>query len=155
MSEPRTERLPFPRRFARPFHVAYTHAQKGEDGFALVELLVSLVILALALGTAFEAISIGLRNTAKAERLAKASSLAQSLLARTGSEIRLQSGIITGEFNASFRWKLHTTPYGEDADRKAWPVNAYTVQAEVTWSEGTREQSVTLTTLRLGPKGQP
>lgn len=156
MSVSRTERaLPFPRRLARLFHRMRHQPQGGEDGFALVELLVALVILALALGTAFEAISMGLRNTAKAEQLAKASSLAQSLLARAGTEIPLQPGVTSGQFDNNFRWQLQTTPYGDDADRKAWPVNAYTVQAEVTWNEGMREQSVTLTTLRLGPKGQP
>lgn len=136
-------------------NVARHQLRDPDDGYALVEMLVSLVILSLALGTFFEAISIGLQNTARAERLAKAGMLAQSLLARVGSELPLQPGVTKGRFDATYRWQLLTTSYGDESDRRAWPVAAYLVQADVMWSDGIRERSVTLMTLRLGSKDIP
>jgi hypothetical protein len=43
--------------------------------------------------------------------------------------------------------------YGDAADRKQWPVAAYTVVAEVSWDPGPASQPIELRTLRLGPKG--
>jgi general secretion pathway protein I len=120
-------------------------------GFTLVEIIVALAILALSLNVILPAISDALWRTAEAEAQAEAASLARSLLAQAGSAVSLNNGAAAGEFENGFRWRLQVTPYGS-ADQAA-PVRAYRVAAEVVWGEPSREQSLTLSTLRLGANG--
>jgi general secretion pathway protein I len=126
-----------------------------EAGFTLLEVVAALAILALLLGVLLGLLSDGLRRTGQAEAMAEAGSLAQSLLARVGTELPIQPGVTAGEFQNGARWRLQMEPYGDAADRRAWPVDAYTVSAEIAWGDRTHEQSVVLTTLRLAPKEPP
>ncbi|MEJ1968867.1 MAG: type II secretion system protein [Rhizomicrobium sp.] len=61
------------------------------DGFTLVELLVSLAILAVALSVLFGAVSSALDRTRKDRNDALASSLVQSLLERAGGDRPLRA----------------------------------------------------------------
>jgi general secretion pathway protein I len=123
-----------------------------EDGFTLVEIVVALAILALSVTVLLGVISDGLRRTDQAARMARATSLAQSLLAKLGTELPAQQGETTGELADGFRWRLRLEPYGDNVDRQQWPVGAYNVSAEIAWGAGGGERSVVLTTLRLGAK---
>ena len=123
-----------------------------EAGFTLLEVVAALAILALSLGVLLGLLSDGLRRTGQAEAMAEAGSLAQSLLARVGTELPIQPGVTAGELPNGVRWRLQMEPYGDAGDRRAWPVDAYVVSAEIAWGDGAQERSVTLTTLRLAPK---
>jgi len=125
---------------------------EGEAGFTVVEVVVALTILALALGVLLNVMSNSVRQTGRAETVAEAGSLAQSLLAEIGAELPLRDGQITGQSDRGFRWRVQIDAYGDGTDRREWPVAAHRVLAEVLWSDGLQERSVTLTTLRLGPK---
>jgi len=124
----------------------------GEAGFTVVEVVVALTILALALGVLLNVMSSSIRQTGQAETVAEAGSLAQSLLAKIGTELPLRDGWITGQSDRGFRWRVQIDGYGEGTDRREWPVAAHQVLAEVLWSDGPQERSLVLTTLRLGPK---
>ncbi len=84
------------------------------DGFTLVELLVSLAILAVALSVLFGAVSSALdpRWTVprKDRNDALASSLVQSLLERAGGDRPLRAD--AGVYSNGMRWRLVVTPYG-------------------------------------------
>ena len=123
-----------------------------ESGFTLVEIVVALAILALSVTVLLGVISDGLRRTDLAARTAQATSLAQSLLGRLGTELPVQQGETSGELAGGFRWQARIEPYGDNADRDQWPVGAYHVSVDVAWGAGDAERSVTLTTLRLGAK---
>jgi general secretion pathway protein I len=128
--------------------------REDEGGFTLVEVIVALAILALSATVLFNVISNALQQEAQAQSIAEASSLAQSLLARVGTELPLAAGESTGAAESRFQWRLHTEEYGEPTDRQRWPVAAYQVSAEVRWRDGAQDRSVALTTLRLGPRIQ-
>jgi general secretion pathway protein I len=127
--------------------------QNGEAGFTVVEVVVALTILALALAVLLDVISNSIRQTGQAETVAEAGSLAQSLLAKTGTELPLRDGQITGQSDHGFHWRVQINAYGDGTDRREWPVAAHQVLAEVTWTDGLQDRSVVLSTLRLGPKG--
>ena len=134
-----------------------SHSPREKDesrqaGFALIEVLVALAISALALSVLFAVLSDGARRTSHAEKLARAALQAQSLLAAVGSQIALKQGLTTGQLDDGLRWQLRIDGYGDSADRRAWPVTAYQVSVEMAWTDGGRERSLGLTTLRLGPK---
>jgi general secretion pathway protein I len=124
----------------------------GEAGFTVVEIVVALTILALALGVLLNVMSNSVRQTGRAETIAEAGSLAQSLLAEIGRELPLRNGQMTGQSDHGFRWRVQIDPYGDGTDRREWPVAAHQVSAEVFWTDGLQERTLVLTTLRLGPK---
>jgi general secretion pathway protein I len=137
------------KRIRRPLQLA---GRRNEAGFTLPEIIAAIAILALALGPIVGHVSNALHRTSQAEAMAQAGSLAQSLLARAGSELAIAPGTTTGEFASGYRWRLEVTPYGNAEDQRAWPVAAYSVSVEV-MPGNMQERSVMLTTLRLVPKG--
>jgi general secretion pathway protein I len=132
-----------------------THRSSQRDGgFTLVEVILAIAILALSAGVIFPVMSDSIRNTHRADALADASTLAQSLLAKVGNEIPLQEGELRGQTGKGLQWRLQMLRYGDAADRKQWPVAAYTVVAEVSWDPRPASRPVELRTLRLGAKGE-
>ncbi|HEY7550098.1 MAG TPA: hypothetical protein VH913_11350 [Hyphomicrobiaceae bacterium] len=128
-------------------------AERSEGGFAILEMLVALAIVALALGVLLAVLTDGIRRQGRAERLASAVLDAQSLLARVGADAPLRAGVTGGTLANGLRWQLRVEPYGDGADRKAWPAAAYRVLVEVmAEDDDPNVPLVRLATLRLGPK---
>ncbi len=132
-----------------------SESRNGEAGFTLVEIVAALAILALSLSALLGVLSDGIARSGQAKEHAQAGSLAQSLLARVGTEIPIRQGTTTGEFPEGYRWRLQIEPYGDAADHRAWPLAAYSVSAHVTWGSGAPERSVALTTLRAVARESP
>lgn len=129
--------------------------QTREAGFTVVEVVAALTLLAAALGLLLNIMSTSIRQTGRAETLAKATSLARSLLAKVGRELPLNDGETRGHPDGEFLWRVIIDPYGDGSERREWPVAAHQVSAQVSWRDGLDERSLTLTTLRLGPKEPP
>jgi general secretion pathway protein I len=123
----------------------------GEAGFTLVEVIAAFAILAFAFSILLGVISDGIWRAAQAEIEAEAGTLAASLLAEAGTEAVVTSGERVGQNRDALRWRLRTEPYG-GGDESQGPIGAYRVTAEVFWRNGVRERSVSLSTLRLGPR---
>lgn len=64
----------------------------AEAGFSLLETLVAVALTALVLGAAYQVVGAGAGATRRAERALAAISLAESALARVGSETPLRPG---------------------------------------------------------------
>jgi general secretion pathway protein I len=125
---------------------------KDDRGFTLIEVVAAIAIVAVLAGVIFQIISGSIRSTHRAQSLANAGALAQSLLARVGNEIPLREGQLDVDTDLGLHWHLQMRRYGDAEDRKQWPVAAYIVTAEVTLQNNPSSRSVTLTTLRLGAK---
>lgn len=93
-----------------------------------------------------------------AEGYTVAVQIAESTLAKVGSEIPLKDYQGAGDQNKKYHWHLTVTPYSpsvESFDPKKIPAQLYKVQVVVEWGdegsgEGTRQFQ--LTTLRLAAK---
>jgi general secretion pathway protein I len=127
-------------------------SQNSQAGFTLVEIVAAMAILTLSLSALFGVLSDGLGRASQAETHARATTLAQSLLAQVGTEIAVRQGTTTGELADGFRWRLQVEAHGDAADTRAWPIAAYGVSAEVLWGAGAQERSVVLKTLRIVPR---
>ncbi len=122
----------------------------GESGFTLIEVLVSFVIVALAMGALLQIFSSGLRSGYIAEQYSAAVLLAESKLEATGIEDRLVEGETSGAFDNGFRWTVSVRAYddGADADQPG-TVEAFAVAVTVAWDGSAGERSFELETLRL------
>ncbi|MGH6943465.1 MAG: type IV pilus modification PilV family protein [Geminicoccaceae bacterium] len=118
-------------------------------GFTLLEVLVALVIFALAFGVFAQIVQTGLRQSASADAISAATLLARSQLARVGVELPLEVGDTAGEAEDGLRW--HTEIRLAEPPPEQSDLAAYLVRVTVAWSESRREREVTLTTLQVGP----
>ena len=85
--------------------------RRGEAGFTVVEIVVSLSILALSLSALLFVISNAVVQTGRAENAAQAASLAQSLIAEVATDTPLRNGEWTGTSENGLRWRLRMEPY--------------------------------------------
>ncbi len=113
-------------------------------GFSLIEVVVSFIILALALGALMSGLAAGVRGTDRAAQASLALLYAESLLAETGASVPLAVGETTGERDGGYRWKRDIRPYPV---KPAEGVTPYQVSISVT--PPGRGNAITLTTLRL------
>ncbi len=127
-------------------------ARRQNGGFTLLEVLVAFTVLAISLGVLFEIFSTGMRASRSAEEFTRATLLAESRLATIGIEQELEEGESTGESEDGYAWRVAVRPYrldGAEAEGVPPPIEAYEVIVTVSWGQGSRERSVSLTTLRL------
>ena len=123
----------------------------SSSGFTLLEVLVALVIFALAFGVLAQIMQTGLRQSAGAQSVAAATLLARSELARVGVEMPLQVGRAEGQTEDGMRWQTEIEVVeGPDEDQS---LALYQVQVTVAWGSSPAEQ-LSLTTLRAGPPSQ-
>lgn len=122
---------------------------EAERGFTLVEVLVAFALLAISLGFLMHVIANVLNRTSEADLRSGAVQVGQSLLDRVGVDLPLEDGSSGGESGSRYRWQLEIGPYGDEDDRRSWPVVAHQVTVTVTWGEN---GSLSLSTLKLGPK---
>src|SRR5260370_3718660 len=114
---------------------------RGDAGFTVVEVVMALTILALALGVLLNVMSNSIRQTGQAETAAEAGSLAQSLLAKIGTELPLRDGQITGQSDRGFRWRVQIDAYGDGTDRRGEPGAPPPGLAERFWRDALRTRS--------------
>lgn len=124
---------------------------EGDGGFTLVEILVALVVFALAFGVLAQIMQTGLRQSTVARSLAGATMLARSELARVGIEVPLQVGAVEGESEDGLHWQTEIELLVEASEDQSLAL--YQVQVTVAWGESPAEQMV-LTTLRTGLPSQ-
>jgi general secretion pathway protein I len=131
----------------------YCSEGRGEDGFTLIEVIAALAILSLSLGLLFSSLSESFYHQGRAKTLSEATMLAQTVLARAGTELPLKPGESGGMLKDGYRWTMRISPYGSPADQQEWPVAAYRISVAVFSNETPQDPVVTLTTMRLAAKG--
>ena len=126
-------------------------ASRRQRGFTLIEILVAFMILAMSLTVLFRIFSGGLRNVALSEDYALAVLVAESQLASIGISEPLEPGVITGKWDARFRWERLVKPYRpweHDKDLTT-PMLAYRVTVNVDWEHAGRTRQFSLSSVRL------
>jgi general secretion pathway protein I len=127
---------------------------KGARGFSLLEILVAFAILALSIGVLLNIFSRGLRTAIVSEEYQQALVIAESQMARAGSEIPLTEGAVSGEVDGKYTWTLQGTLYvvpqvKTDIAVPPPEVNAFNVQVRVAWQDGPEEKELVLNSVRL------
>jgi general secretion pathway protein I len=127
-----------------------------QQGFSLLEILIAFSILAVSLGILLKIFSGGLNNAIVAEDYTVAVQIAESLVAKTGSEIQLKTFQDSGTQNNKYRWQLTISPYtvsSEKLDLTKIPAELFKINVTVAWDDGTEDERVIeLNTLKLASK---
>lgn len=117
-------------------------------GFTLIEVVVSLAILALSLGVLYQSFGWSLRRTAVLSKEESAWLAAQSLLAEVRARPMLQPGIGEGEWPGGLQWQTRVAAQTAALD-PAGPLQPFAVIVEVRW--GARaSQRVRLESIEIG-----
>ena len=133
----------------------------GYAGFSLLEVLVAFTLLALAMGVVMQIFSRGVNGATLADRYAKATMYAESMLSSVGAETELKEGSSDGKFDDDFSWAMavraYQDPYPKDQAvvdyEKLMPTQLFEVELKVSFmAEDRRERVLNLSTLRMGPK---
>jgi general secretion pathway protein I len=116
-------------------------------GFALIESLVALAVLAVALAVLLQAAAGSARTLARAEQTSRATMQAESLLASVGTELPLLSGLTRGTLPQGGAWLVEIRPLPDGPAASAWRPMVVVVSIEA--PDG--RVAARLTTLRLAP----
>jgi general secretion pathway protein I len=122
-------------------------------GFTLIEILVAFVIAVLALSTLYRMASTGLGAESAAAHYSHALLIAESALEAVGSETPLTPGTSTPRIDDAYDEELVINPRPDLLPREyaASGPYPYAISVRVTWHEGRRARSISLSTVRLGP----
>ena len=130
-------------------------------GFSLLEVLVAFTLLALAMGVVMQIFSRGVNGATLADRYAKATMYAESMLSSVGAETELKEGSTGGKFDDDFSWAMavraYQDPYPKDQAmvdyERLMPTQLFEVELKVSFmAEDQRERVLNLATLKMGPK---
>ena len=134
----------------------------GQRGFALLEILVGFVVLALGLGAISTGIAIAMRSDGRTQTMRVALRLAQSRLEAAGISEKLAPGFREGRAS-NYRWQETITavpigaklpePQGEKPSQPAaiTPMAAYWIEVAVRGTDGTLAR---LAALKLAPEAR-
>jgi prepilin-type N-terminal cleavage/methylation domain-containing protein len=115
-------------------------------GFTLVEVLVTLMFLAICLPAIMGGISLATKVGAQTVHRTDAAQLAQSKLSEIISSDEWESGNLSGDFGAdwpNYHWQADVQPWAADTTS----AGIQQIDLNVYWTDQGRQQSVTLTTL--------
>ena len=146
-----------------PLAHVVTARRRGERGFALLEILVAFVILALGLAAIFTGVSVAMRSDAKVQTSRTALRIAQSRLEAAGVMEALAPGNREGRVGSRYRWRQTVTAVQPLADsrnlggdepgpRAADPVTTFWVEVAVQAEDGSVAK---LAGLKLVPVARP
>ena len=129
-------------------------SQHRNRGFTLIEMVIAFAILGVSLTALFDAFETSLARTRHDTRLSEGTLLAESLLARGGTEFPLDGAVHAGNWQ-EFSYELVDQPVSAARGQMDYTVGTTTVIASVTWHESAGNRAITLSTLKFLPRTNP
>jgi general secretion pathway protein I len=123
-------------------------AHRRSAGFSLLEMVVAMLMLALALGALYQGASGATRNVRNDEKYAYGVELARSLLSDNGM-VPMAGVSTSGETSSGFHWTVNTQPLDIGRD----PVTKNLLQeieVRVSWVDSRRQREVVLNSVVEG-----
>jgi general secretion pathway protein I len=120
-------------------------------GFTLIEVVIAFAILALSLAALYGAFESALSRSRRDARFGEATLIAQSLLARGGSEFPSAQGNYRGQWNSS-TYELTQETVSHAARPSAFTQPTVRVTARVWWTGNTGSRDIEISTLKLVSK---
>jgi general secretion pathway protein I len=127
-------------------------ARSRRRGFTLIEVLATLLLMAIVLPAVMQGVSIALASASNARQRTEAAGVAQTEMANLLATGQWNGGVLAGDVlsnGATYHWQ---------AAVQAWPLDTTTVglmqlDLNVTWTGRSGKQSITLSTLTYDRTG--
>jgi len=124
----------------------------GEKGFALIEILVAVSVLAISLVVIFQLFSGGLKSRKLSEYYTRGVFHAREKMAEILLTPDLLEGETQGEFEDAYEWQAVITRVVSDDNEEKLPVNLLNIKIRINWREGEKEKSFVIDTLKVAEK---
>jgi general secretion pathway protein I len=121
-------------------------------GFALIEILVAVSVLAISLVVIFQLFSGGLKSRLLSEQYARGVFHAREKMAEILLSPDLSEGETQGEFEDAYEWQAVITRVVDGDDEENVPVNLMSIWIRINWREGEKEKSFVISTLKAVEK---
>ena len=121
-------------------------------GFALIEILVAVSVLAISLVVIFQLFSGGLKSRKLSEQYARGVFHAREKMAEILLTPVLSEGETQGEFEDAYEWQAVVTRVVSGDDEEKLPVVLLNIKIQINWREGEKEKSFVIDTLKTAEK---
>ena len=123
-----------------------------DTGFALIEILVAVSVLAISLVVIFQLFSGGLKSRQLSEKYARGVFHAREKMAEILLSPDLSEGDTEGEFEDAYEWQAAITRVVSGDDEEKLPVVLLNIKIRINWREGEKEKSFVIDTLKTAEK---
>ena len=123
-----------------------------DTGFALIEILVAVSVLAISLVVIFQLFSGGLKSRQLSEKYARGVFHAREKMAEILLSPDLSEGDTEGEFEDAYEWQAVITRVVSGDDEEKLPVVLLNIKIRINWREGEKEKSFVIDTLKTAEK---
>jgi general secretion pathway protein I len=131
------------------------HAEDGklktEKGFTLLEIMVALSLIGIVLVVVLQLFSANLRSLSSSESYVNAAAHAEAIIRNILEDEEFPNTTLSGTTEDGYRYEA-TIAKGYEERVQALNVDLYQVKVIIHWSEGLRERSLSLQTLKLTEK---
>ena len=124
----------------------------AKSGFALIEILVAVSVLAISLVVIFQLFSGGLKSRKLSEQYARGVFHAREKMAEILISPALSEGEIQGEFEDAYEWQAVITRVVPEEGDENPSVDLLNVNVLITWREGEKVKSFVIDTLKVAEK---
>jgi general secretion pathway protein I len=127
---------------------------RRERGFTLIEVVVAFAILGTTLAVLYGTFESALSRSSHDAHLREGTLIAQSLLARAGSEWPLTEGSVSGSWE-TYGYKVTQELVAAPTGEPNYTQPLARVNVSVTWTEPAGERNVSIATLKFQPRVTP
>lgn len=129
------------------------HKRSRHDGYTIIEVVVALAVAGIALAALLHAVEGNAARSTLSREYVIATTFGESMMARVGRDIGLDTGEERGRMGGTFFWRRTIGPYSAGAqpalNGDASPVSPYKVTISVSWRSGGKLHELSLRSLRL------
>lgn len=118
-------------------------------GFALIEILVAVSVLAISLVVILQLFSGGLKSRKISEAYTRGIFYGREKMGEILVSSELPEGESDGEFEDKYRWKTRIERVVPEEGINNFSVNLMDIQVSVSWFEGEKEKSFVIRTLKI------
>jgi len=133
----------------------------SHKGFTLLEILLAISILGVALTVVMQQFSAGLRIAYTSRTYTTATAYAKQKLEEFQLQEEIEETEENGSFDDGYSWRITIVPYEDYLEEEGeeeedlfdhLPLEMYRLDSAVSWMEGGKEKSVSLSTLKTVKK---
>ncbi len=136
--------------------MVFLNPSRNIAGFTLIEVLVSMMVMAISLTVIMSLFSGGLRSKKRAYDYNTAVELANNKIQDILAEENLEPGIQEGEFENGYSWKIEVvlddTAISDSDIKIEQALRLYIINLKIVWEQGEKEKEYSISTMQVGEK---